>query len=384
MRATLTALALTLYLAPAALCAPFDPVTLPQPTGAHPVGTVTYAWEDATRSFSYSSFAGDRRKIVVQIWFPAEPDDSAAKAPYAALSADYRHVEGRSTLSPAFSESVTRAPLVLISPGRGVERFGYTTIAEDLASHGYVVAAVDMPGIGYVIYPDGYVARPDPRFRPSRELMSGPYEEVDRFFEEPAEIGRRDLELALQNLRALAESDPAGRFVGKIDFANLGIFGHSLGGRIAGAFAEQNAGVRAYISMEGIAPRRARLAGLEIPIAMMCSSGTLPYAKDNYQSLIDGRRREVFMIEMVGFGHNSVTDFPLATPSQFSYEIEPLEGLETSARIVRLFFDAYLRGEGDYLESTSDLNAVVITKHPAPRAEAVTSESPGTALTGDV
>jgi predicted dienelactone hydrolase len=224
----------------------FEPVKLLQPTGAHAVGTVTYNWADETRQFNYSSFPGDRRKIIVQVWFPAERDPEASMAPYSAVSADYQNVEANSKLSPAFSQAVSVAPLILISPGRGVERFGNTTIAEDVASHGYLVAAVDMPEIGYLIYPEGYIALPNPQFRPSRELMSGPYEKVDKFFEEPTEIGRQDLELALQNIRRLNQTDPTGRFVGKIDATKIGIFGHSLGGRIAGAFADQNENVKAY------------------------------------------------------------------------------------------------------------------------------------------
>jgi hypothetical protein len=99
---------------------------------------------------------------------------------------------------------------------------------------------------------------------------------------------------------------------------------------------------------------------------MMCSSGTLPYAKDNYQMLIDGRKEEVFMIELVDFGHNSVTDFPFVTPSQFNYAIDARLGLETSVQIVRAFFDAYLGAEDGSLESTNALDNVVVTKHPAP------------------
>ena len=346
--------------------AEFEPIELPEPTGAFGVGTVTFFWTDETRLFSYSSFQGDRRRIAVQVWFPADGDGEALEAPYAPLSSDYRHVTANSKLSPSFSPAVSVAPLILISPGRGVERYGYTAIAEELASRGFVVASVDMPGIGHVIYPDGYIASPDPQFRPSRELMSGPYEKVDEFFEEPTEIGRLDLELALRNIRRLNEADPTGRFVGKIDTTKIGIFGHSLGGRIAGAFAEKNESVEAYISMEGIVPRRARLQGLDMPVAMMCSSATWPYAKDNYQTVIDGRRNEVFMVELVGFGHNSVTDFPFVTPAQFSYSIDPSRGLSSSVQIVRAFFEAYLGGRDGFVDSLGALDDVVVTKYAAP------------------
>ncbi|NNF44967.1 MAG: amidohydrolase family protein [Phycisphaerales bacterium] len=341
-------------------------VQLPAPEGPHPVGTVTYEWQDPTRRCAASPHGGDLRTIVVQIWYPAANAD-APNAPYSALSADYRHVDGNARLRPPFAAMATPSPLVVISPGRGVERYGYTTIAEELASRGYVVASVDMPELGWVIYADGLVVRPNPAFQPSRELMSGPYEKVDAFFEPATAMGLRDLQLAWSNLRRLNDADPSGRLTGRIDVTNTGVFGHSLGGRIAGAFAEANENVRAYISMEGIAPRRARMAGLPMPVAMMCSSGTLPYAMDNYQTLIDGRRETVFMVELRSFGHNSVTDFPVATPSQFDYEIEPRAGLLTSVAIVRDFFDVHLKGQGDFGAAGDRLANVVITEHAAQR-----------------
>jgi len=348
---------------PSTLIAQRDSIRLPLPTGPYPVGTVTFHWEDRARTHRFSSFEDDLRQIIVQLWYPGEDDSTAVPAPYSALSADYRHVEGHSRLRTAFSKRVSTSPLVLIGPGRGVERFGYTTIAEALASNGYVVAAVDMPEIGYVIYPDGYIVKPNAEFRPSRDLMAGPYEMVDEFFEKPAEMGRLDLELALENLRQLNDEDPTGRFINKIELDNVGIFGHSLGGRIAGALAERNTNIKAYISMEGIAPRRARFNGLDMPVAMLVSSGTLPYAKDNYQTLIDGRTNTVFLIELQTFGHNSVTDFPTVTPEQFNYEVDPRVGLVTSVAIVQAFFDAYLKRSRGFRESAGNLEHVLVTEY---------------------
>ena len=111
-----------------------EPITLPKPTGTYPVGTVTYEWEDPIRKSGSSSIEGDLRRIIVQMWYPAEDDPQAPTAPYSAVSNDYRHVQGNSKLRPAFSKNASACPLVLISPGRGVQRFGYSTIAEALRS----------------------------------------------------------------------------------------------------------------------------------------------------------------------------------------------------------------------------------------------------------
>ena len=120
--------------------------------------------------------------------------------------------------------------------------------------------------------------------------------------------------------------------------------------------------------MEGIAPRRARFEGLlSMPVAMMCSSGTLPYAKDNYQTLIDGRKETVFMIELQKFGHNSVTDLPFLDPDKFGYEIDPETGLLTSNRIVTAFFDACMRATVcDFEKSIVNSENVILTVHKRP------------------
>lgn len=333
-----------------AISCPAQAPALPAPTGDRAVGTVVCHWLDGERPLQYSPFAGDRRPVVAQLWYPA--DAEAAGAPGARLRA-------------AFAPGLGRCPLVLICPGRGLGRGAYSTIAADLASHGFVAAVIDMPGIGRVTLPDGFEIGPDPAFRPPPGLMAGPYERVDEFFAPPTAIGCQDLELALAELRRLDAGDPTGRFTGHVDVDSIGVFGHSLGGRIAGAFAARQPEVRAYAAMEGIAPREVRRAGLAIPSAMLCGSGTLRYARQNYRHYIDGRRAAVFMVELQRFGHNSVTDLPLRSPARFGYDIDPRAALRTTVTLLHAFFDATLRGGADFAERCADLDGVVLTTWPA-------------------
>src|SRR5207247_2561409 len=52
-------------------------------------------------------------------------------------------------------------PVVLFSPGFGVERELYAGLVEDLASHGYVVVAIDHPHDASIVqFPDGHVVAP--------------------------------------------------------------------------------------------------------------------------------------------------------------------------------------------------------------------------------
>ena len=339
---------------------------LPAPSGSYAIGTIAYEWTDASRPLGASPHAGDRRRLPAQLWYPAEPDAAATPAPYAPLSTDGNDVVTHARLWLPFAPEVRSAPLVLIVPGRGTARYAYTTIAESLASHGYVVAAVDLPQLGRASFADGAAIPPNRAFRPSSELMRGPYEEVDRFFEPATALGLRDLTFVLDRIGELAQEDPNGRFTGRIDMDRVGVFGHSLGGRVAGALAAADDRLRAYASMEGIAPRRARFDGLPVPALMLCSSGTLPYAIDNYQTLIDGRREVVYMVELETFGHNSVTDIPLTNPGTFGYDVDPREALEITAELLLAFFDEHLAGDGDFLGTSAGLDLVRVDEH-APR-----------------
>ncbi len=339
-----------------------DSIRLIKPTGNYPVGTITYEYTDTTRDIQLTSHKGDKRTINVQIWYPATTDSSSISAPYSSLSKDYQKVSANSFIRPSFNDEIDISNLIIIAPGRGTERFLYTSIAEELASYGFVVASVDMPQIGYVIYKDGLIIKPSSKFKPPRGMMGGPYEKVDKFFEEPTELGYHDLEFAYNKIVELNRADPNNRFTNKIDCENIGIFGHSLGGRIAGKFTVQNKNVKAYISMEGIPPRDIRYNGkIDIPIAMLCSSGTWPYAKENYFSLIENRNSPVYMIELESFGHNSVTDNPLIYPSSFNYNIDPILGLEISRTIVLNYFNFIFYNKISFSSSLQGIEQVKLS-----------------------
>src|SRR5215207_7800379 len=48
----------------------------PHPSGPYEIGTLTYHWVDADRPEVFTADPGDRRELMVQIWYPAEGDPS--------------------------------------------------------------------------------------------------------------------------------------------------------------------------------------------------------------------------------------------------------------------------------------------------------------------
>ena len=135
-----------------------EPLVLPEPTGPYAVGRTSFRWVDEDRPEVLSERSDDNREIAVLVWFPAQSTQCSESAPYlndpdvltVALSEDEA-----SFLSSVQTHSIddavllapepTGIPVVLFSPGNGTFPALYTTHAEDLASHGYLVVVVDHP-----------------------------------------------------------------------------------------------------------------------------------------------------------------------------------------------------------------------------------------------
>lgn len=79
-----SALGVLLVALSAALAALLPVFELPPPEGPHRVGTVRLVLTDAARSEPFTADPDDRRTLLVEAWYPAEPDDSGSPAPYLA------------------------------------------------------------------------------------------------------------------------------------------------------------------------------------------------------------------------------------------------------------------------------------------------------------
>lgn len=333
-------------------------IVLPNPSGPHPVGTAVWHWVDSKRPDRVTPYPDDVREIMAQAWYPSTLDSGAQVAPYAPLYCNLSHVVTHSHPGASVRVHDAALPVLVIAPGRGVARHFYTTVAEDLASHGYFVLIVDSPHSGRVVYPDGRSISPASRYRIPFEVLTGPYEHVDAFFAEAAELGAADIAFALRRLAEINRSDPARRFTGRLDLSRLGAFGHSLGGRIAGAAVEADPRFVAYASMEGVPPPAVRKGGMDAAVLMMVSSALPAMALPNIREVIPKRRNAVYLATLDGFGHNSVTDLPLLEPAEYAYDVEPSLALNVTCQMLLAFFDQYVRSDGDAMAQVKRLERV--------------------------
>jgi hypothetical protein len=369
IRWTVSSLFLALGAA-ASLGAQSPTIVLPQPTGQFGVGTVVWDWPDPSRLDEISPAPNDVREVMAQAWYPSDtPPATAPTNVYSPLDPDLQSGTGWSQPGAPFSSQIDKAPIVAICPGSMLSRTFYTTIAEELASHGYVVLGVDFPYVGFVAYPDGRNisnAFPVPPI-----LRSGPYSGVDQFLETPGALAAGDLRFALKSLQKISDEDPARRLTGKIDWRHLGLFSHSLGSKACGAVAggddNDEFHVAGIASMEGTFPIAVRAKGVKAATLLMFGIGLPQPVRDTIRELIPNRRDDVYDLSIPNFLHNNVDELAILFPKQFASVMDPYVGLAETRTILMTFFDQQLKGTGPgTLSLTTQIPGTTLLYYPGP------------------
>lgn len=341
-------------------------ITLPRPTGPFGVGTVVWHWPDPDRLDEISPAPNDVREIMAQAWYPADTPAAAPTGVYSPLDNDLDHVTGWSRPGVPFASRIQKAPLIALCPGARNPRSVYTSVAEDLASHGYVVFAVDFPYLGFVAYPDGReISNAFPV--PPDLLLNGPFSEIDRFFETPGALAAGDLKFALASLERINDDDPAHRLTGKIDWRHLGAFGHSLGSKGCGGVAGDDPRFDAVATMEGAFPIAVRERGLKAAVLLMFGAGLPQPARDTIRQVVPNRRGDLYDLTLQKFLHNNVNELPLIFPTRFPSLMDPYEGLAQTREVLRTFFDQYLKETGPgTLSLSSRIPGATLLFYPGP------------------
>ncbi|RMF09708.1 MAG: alpha/beta fold hydrolase [Candidatus Neomarinimicrobiota bacterium] len=156
-------------------------LTLPDPGGPYTVGTETAMVIDSSRAEWFTQDPADRRRLVVQIWYPARSAEGLKPEPYL----DHMELRGPAMLDqlelpdylkppsilttyfswfrthayPGADPDTSISPVVVLSPGLGGSRRLHQCLAEYLASRGHAVVIIDHPYDAHVVvFPDGSLA----------------------------------------------------------------------------------------------------------------------------------------------------------------------------------------------------------------------------------
>ncbi len=258
-------------------------VTLPTPTGPFPVGRAISVWADDAPASRTTS------ELLVWIWYPSAAGHSVVMDDYlpvqlrpkaevlgganiwTLLTRDVSNVRGHSARDPDVSPQQRSYPLVIMRAGASASVLNYSTLAEDLASHGYVVVGFDAPyRTGLVVFPDGRVMRRTEQNNPESCVVPD-RAQMERCLSRVMTAWTGDIAFVLRGLARLNSSDSSGKFTGRLDMTRVGVFGHSLGGAVAAQFCHEDSRCKAGIDIDGAPHGSVIQAGLSQPFMFLLS-----------------------------------------------------------------------------------------------------------------
>lgn len=342
-------------------------VTLPAPTGRYHVGRVNYEWTDEHRIDPLAPRAGTHRELSVWLWYPAA-SSSGRPAAYAPGAWGKLHFPGfiglgESRFASIRTHSVVAAPVaggrfpvVVLEPGLGLAAPQFTTVAENLASHGYLVAGVTPTYSANTTVLHGRVV---PRTR-----AGNPATFTTAAGNRLVRIWSADARFAAAQVAGL---DRAGRFAGHVDVRRTAYVGHSFGGASSIQACATDRRCRGAADLDGSVYGSVVHRGLHAPLLIVgsddsCVVGTCtPATGDDRasraatRSLLAASDGPEWCHTVAGTEHFNFADYAaydLAAPVRSLVplgSIDGAHGLEITNAYLTAFLDDVVRGRSSPL-----------------------------------
>jgi hypothetical protein len=367
---------------------------MPAPTGPYAVGRSQFIWKDDTERDRRGANGG--RAIAVWVWYPASPKSGAEPAAWmpgkwgALFWADFlKHYPDaahlgrthpvRSIRTHAYANAPVvgskKFPLLIFAPGKGDLPLEYSTLIEDVVSHGYIVAGIlPTSGSGFTVLSSGRVVLDQSArmfIRPGKDFEAQ-MAAMQAAIERSVHLWSADMIFVLNRLQRLNEG-AASPLAGHFDFTRVGTFGHSQGGAASLQTAKDDPRVRAVFDLDGMMTEDVAHRGLPKPVAIM-NSDTIPVqamARNplmSYDSVLR-TAKPGYHLRLAGSVHFFESDYgllpflppsarphpatPPMTPGQFTMPlvgtIDPVRALTITEAYVEAFFGQYLKGRASPL-----------------------------------
>jgi predicted dienelactone hydrolase len=324
----------------AAHTAPATDLALPEPTGPKPVGTTSLHLVDSSRPDPWNPEAGER-ELMVTLWYPARkaagkrapyltPQESAAVLkPYEDVPPDaLTRVRTYATLDAPVRPG--RLPLVVMSPGFSFPRATLTSLGEDLASRGYLVAAVEHT------YESVATTFPDGRTTTCLACVKG-------------QDGTKVAAGRVADVRFVLDELAKGRWGKVIDRSRIAMAGHSMGGNSAAHAMAVDPRIKAGVNLDG--SFQPDVERLERPFMLVGTPKHVPGGswQTSWRNMTGPKR----WITVAGTDHSAFVDYavlraPLGIPAQ---ELDGTRALRITRAHLTAFLDRHLRGKNTPVEA---------------------------------
>lgn len=343
---------------------------LPEPTGTHGVGRLQDVWVDDSRSEVHTADTADRRQVGVVVWYPAvrdsgEPASYLPEAELAVAMVDsgelnalaawgVQWVRGSAREGAVIDPSASSYPVVLLTPGNATNVEFYGSMAEDLASNGYVVVGVNHP---YQVAATKLVDQSVALYREDLDV--------------PAKIEERllDLRFVVDRLEEVAR-ERGGPLDGRLDLGSLGVMGHSNGGIAAVELCKSDRRVDACLNLDGQAAGGAFGTDLddqapEQPYMFLTKETEL---HDEIASRFEDGRQGGYRVVIPQASHDQFADGALFGLSLWPWARTADRVNEVTRGFAKSFFDLTLNGyPQEVLGQVSAPTDVVVYVYPLER-----------------
>jgi hypothetical protein len=228
------------------------------------IGRIVRLLTDNNRKELFSGI-DEQRKIIISIFYPAREDSNECKQGLymnlfnpcqeefikrfgekkdiagQKLSEDYlRRMKINTYNDIAISEKEILYPVIIYSPGLGMDRDCLIYNIEKLVSEGYIVFSVGhIYDTDFTILPDGKI------IEQAKHVANSTIEEKDQL----VNVRKEDIIFLLDELKILNSKDEI--IKDKLNLDKLGIIGHSIGGAAVFRAASEDTRIKAVVMLDG-------------------------------------------------------------------------------------------------------------------------------------
>lgn len=359
-------------------------VVLPKPTGPYSVGRTLLDWKDPNRDDPYSTSIGKNRELMVWLWYPAAvspqskpaeyiPSAWASELPWRPVTIPSR-VRVHAVAEAAMAEGQQQYPVLIFSTGIGNLPSDYTTLIENIVSHGYVILGITNTYSAPVVrFTDGRVAN----IQADASFPRGPAQAIKSTGDEMVKVWSADIRFAIDKLTQL-NTDTNSRFHGRFDLTRIGLVGQSFGGAGSAEACSSDPRCKAAVDIDGNLFGSMLNEGIKPPFLFVLSDWSLrpPWLQKTLASVSVQRFRaqqaelerqmqetcqdssHCWKAQIPGTRDFNFTDVAvLYSPGMkmmgFLGPVDGAKGLDETASCVRTFFDKMLNGPSSNLPASA-------------------------------